>query len=101
MVKMEHTDNDSESRITRIQFEQIALTTLGIFLLYRAITDIVYHTIDFAQAMAGFPFDMEKPNRSFIFTPEFLATIFEIILSSWLILSSKGIAVFIKKIRTE
>jgi hypothetical protein len=101
IVKIENSPNDSDSKLTLLHLEQIALSTLGFFLLFKALSDIAFHVISFAQAMAGFPFDMAKPNKSFIFTPEFLATIFELSFATWLILSTKCIANFMKRIRLE
>ena len=93
----EHSEND----IDLLQLEQIILSAIGIFVIYRASTDILYHIIAFVQAMYSWPMEVEKPTKSFLYTPGFLTTIAEFIFGLMLILSTKPLSKFLNKLRKE
>lgn len=100
IIKNNATETDNSSSISLMKIEQICLSTLGFYLLMLSASDIVFHVASFIKAIADIPENSSPPSNSLIFTPAFIATIAELILSMWLIFSAKGIISFVNKIRT-
>lgn len=86
---------------TLLKLEQIVLSALGFYLLFQATSDIVFHTTSFMQAKSSITYAQRATmSNSLIFTPDFIASIGELLFALWLILQTKGIVFFINKIRT-
>ncbi|WP_143166011.1 hypothetical protein [Desulfofustis glycolicus] len=58
--KKDYPQEHSESDIDLLQLEQIILSAIGIFVIYRASTDILYHIIAFIQAMYSWPMKLRS-----------------------------------------
>jgi hypothetical protein len=83
-----------------VKIEQVCLSTLGFYLLFQAVSSLVFHVAKFVQAKAGVSFQGPPPDNFLIFSPAFIATIGECIFALWLILKTKGIVLVIKKLRS-
>ena len=99
IIQNNATDAYDSSGISLMQIEQICLSTLGFYLLMLSASDIVFHVASFIKAIADIPANSSPPSNSLIFTPAFIATIAELILSMWLIFKAKGIITFVNQIR--
>ena len=100
IIQNNATETNNTSSISLMQIEQICLSTLGFYLLMLSASDIVFHVASFIKAIANIPANSSRPSNSLIFTPAFVATIAELILSMWLIFKAKGIIAFVNHIRS-
>jgi len=96
-------DNDltRPSPETFLRIEQIALTTLGFYLLFKSTSDLIYHFSYFLQQKASVQgkYNQNISLSVFLKNPYFISTIAEFIFAFWLIYKTKGIVKFISKIR--
>ena len=99
VVQNNNEKTDNSSIVSLMQIEKICLSTLGFFLLFMSVSDIVFHVASFIQAKANLSLGI-RPSNSLIFTPTFIATIAELIISMYLIFKAKGIVNFVNKTRT-
>lgn len=88
-----------EQHSSLAQIERACLVTLGFYLLFQSASDLVFHISNFIQAKASYRYQGTVPGNSLIFTPVFIATLFELVFALWLIFKVKGILAFVGKMR--
>ena len=92
---------ESGGEVDLLQLEQIILSIIGFFIIFRASSDILYHIINFAQAFYSWPVEAENPPIKFIYSSTFLTTIAELIFGVLLLLNTRSLSGFLNKLRKE